>query len=422
MSTMRAHTLIGGLCLSAVLVCWPLAVSLAQDNDSAARPAKVEVVAASEKVVSRSYPAIVHPSQEAEVSFRVSGEVVELPVRAAMEIEKGGVIAQLNPRDFNAQIAQLESQRDQALAQLDALRSGARSEEIRALEAAVAASSAQVDQARDAVERSRELAERGVIADARLEQDEAALRVAAADLAAQQEQLAIGLAGGREEEVAAAEAALRGLETQIETARDTLDDATLRAPFSGVIAQRNIDNFTNIQPGQAIVVIQALSTVHLVFDVPGPDVTELTKSDEIASTVSFDAIPGEVFPAELVEFSTQADAATQTYRGRVAVSLPEDARVLPGMVGKVTATADEGSATGLTVPVGALAAQPDGSPVVWVVTEANAVSSRQVKLGEAAGGRVEVVEGLDPGETVVSAGVSQLQEGMVIRPVTKIGG
>ena len=397
----------------------------AQSADQETRPAKVFTVQAAATELQREYPAIVFPSREVELSFRVSGRVIELPVRGATQVAEGDVIARLDPRDFESNIEQLESQRDQALAQLDALRSGARTEEIAALEAAVEAAEAQVEQAREQAERTRQLVERNVAAPARLEQDEATLRVAEANLRAQEEQLTIGRTGGREEEIEAAEAALRGLETQIEAARDNLGDTTLKAPFSGIVARRDIENFTNIQAGQTVVLLQALATVDLVFDVPGPDVTTLAAAgpDKITSRVVFDALPDQTFDAEFVEFSTQADAATQTYRGRVAVSLPERTLILPGMVGRVISTAASDGSQILRVPLSAVAPAPDGSPFVWIVDPANkSVSKREITLGEASGDMVEAVSGVSEGETVVSAGISQLQDGMTIRPVTEIGG
>lgn len=97
-----------------------------------------------------------------------------LPVRAASQVTQGETIAQIDPRDFESQIAQLPSQMDRAVAQLDALRSAAREEEIAALEAAMQSAEAQV-----------------------------AFRVAEANLRAQQEQLRIGQVGGRPEDIAA---------------------------------------------------------------------------------------------------------------------------------------------------------------------------------------------------------------------------
>ncbi|MEO0379392.1 MAG: efflux RND transporter periplasmic adaptor subunit [Pseudomonadota bacterium] len=386
------------------------------------RPAKVASVQETESTIRRTYPAVVLPSVEVDLSFRVSGRVIELPIRGAADVAEGDLIAQIDPRDFEQQVAQLESARDQSVAQLAALRTGARSEEIVALEAAVDSAQAQVDQARDQAERTRELVERGVAASARQEQDDAALRVAEANLSAQEEQLVIGQSGGRAEDIDAAEAALRGLEAQLQAAQDALDDATLTAPFTGVIARRNIDNFTNVTAGQSIALLQNLSNVHLAFDVPGPDVTSMSAGgqENIVTRVVFDAIPGEVFDAEVVEFSVQADAATQTYRGRVNVAQPEGSTILPGMVGRVIATAP-GNAAKLFIPLTAVAAEPDGTPFVWRVGSEDTVSKQSITLGEATGSDVIISDGLQKGDVIVAAGVSQILDGMQIRPITSVG-
>ncbi|WP_299602358.1 efflux RND transporter periplasmic adaptor subunit [uncultured Tateyamaria sp.] len=399
-----------------------LASAVSLSAQDVLRPAKIATVQETEATIQRTYPAIVLPSEEVELSFRVSGRVIELPIRGAQDVALGALIAQIDPRDFERQIAQLESSRDQSAAQLRALRTGARAEEIVALEAAVESAQAQVDQARDQAERTRELAERGVVAAARLEQDEASLRVAEANLRAQQEQLIIGQSGGRAEDIEAAEAALRGLEAQLQVANDNLDDATLTAPFAGIISRRDIDNFTNVQAGQSIALLQNIDTVHLAFDVPGPDVVALSANgqDQIQSQVQFDALPGQTFDAEVVEFSVQADAATQTYRGRVSVAQPNGSIILPGMVGRALATAP-GSAPELRIPLTSVGADPDGSPFVWLLDDDNAVSKQSVTLGEASGAEVAVTDGVSAGDRVIAAGVSQIVDGMTIRPITRVG-
>ena len=410
--------------LGLTVACVMAAPVLAQETPEPPRPAKVMEVTTQTTGLRRQYPAIVYPSQEAVLSFRVSGQVVELPVRASHEVGAGDVIAALDQRDFKTAIARLESQRDQARAQLDALIAGARAEEVLALEAAVFAAQAQVDQAREQAERTRTLAERGIVADAKLEQDEATLRVAQANLKTAQEQLKIGRSGGRTEDIEAAEAVLSGLETEVKNARDNLDDATLRAPFDGIIARRDIDNFTNIQAGQPIVLLQRISTVELVFDVPGSDVLIWSgvDPDDISIEVEVTGSAQPMTATELVEFSTQADAGTQTYRARVSVEVPEGARVLPGMVGRVRISTRNAKDLDPVVPVTALATTSDGAPFVWIVdASTNAVSARPVTLGAAQDAVVIVTQGLEPGERIVTAGVSRLREGLVIRPIEKVG-
>lgn len=416
---MLRSSFIGALGLVGLTFAVP---AVAQDQTSTPRPAKVATVTASSSVVTRKYPAIVLPSREIELSFKVSGQVVELPLRAADNVKKGDVIAQIDTRDFENQIAQLQSQKDQATAQLDALRSGARAEEIAALEANVESAQAQVEQTADALNRAQQLLERGVSTRAQVEGAQAEARVAAANLRAQQEQLRIGEVGGRPEEIAASEAALRGIDAQIKVAQDSLSDATLKAPFDGIVARREIENFSNVQAGQSVALLQGLDVVHLAFDIPSPDVTELSRNGPggITSTALFDALPDEEFETELVEFSVQADSSTQTYRGRVAVTVPEGAVILPGMVASVISKT-EGAAAQLRAPLSAIAASPNGQPYVWLVSETGVVSQQEVTLGEASGMNVVISAGLSDGDTVISAGVSQIIDGMTVRPITQVG-
>lgn len=401
---------------------WLAAGSSVAAQDTVPRPAKVAVVEATPATISRTYPASVLPSREIELSFKVSGQVIELPVRAASGVAQGDVIARIDPRDYENQLSQLQSQRDQAVAQLEALTAGARVEEIAALEAAVASAQAQVDLTREALARARQLLDRGVATRAQVEGAEAEFRVAEANLRAQQEQLRIGQIGGRPEDIAAAEAAVRGIDAQIKVARDNLTDTTLVAPFDGIIARRDIDNFSNVQAGQDIALLQGLDVVHLAFDIPGPDVTVLTRNGpyQIASTAVFEALPGQVFEAEMVEFSVQADSATQTYRGRVAVRAPEGSVILPGMVANVIASTKADDVR-VMAPLSAIAAAPDGAPFVWRVDAAGKVSIQPVTLGEATGTQVVVADGLAGGEVIISAGVGEIVDGMTVRPITRVG-
>ncbi len=418
---MRLHC-IG--CLITLLVTSLPALADTQNGANAARPAKVHTVVASSSTLQRVYPAIVFPSQEVELSFRVSGRLVELPIKASDIVAQDGIIARLDTRDFEAEVRRLKSQLDQAQAQLIVLRTGARPEEIASLEASVAAASAQLDQAKEEYERTQKLVEREVVSTAQLQQREAAFRVAEAELDTRIEQLAIGRSGGRPEEILAAEASIRGLETQIQSARDNVSDATLRAPFAGTIARRFVENFRNVQAGESIALIQNLDTVEIGYDLPGADIVAMSSIgfDEIESVVVFEAMRDVEVQADLVEFSTQADAATQTYRGRLSVTPPEGMVVLPGMVARVIIRAAAEPEPKLTVPLSALDSAPDGSPFVWQVNVSdNTVSRQPVDLGSVSKDGAIVNAGLSAGAMVVTAGLSGLQDGMTIRPVTKIG-
>ena len=90
------------------------------------------------------------------------------------------------------------------------------------------------------------------------------------------------------------------------------------------------------------------------------------------------------------------------------------------MVANIRATIG-GAREEVTIPLTAVAAAPNGDPLVWLVDDAGKVSRRAVTLGAASGGDVVVTEGLLGGERVVSAGVGDIVEGMTVRPITQVG-
>ncbi len=386
------------------------------------RPVKTITVQPTVSKFQRTYSAVVLPSQEVELSFRVSGRIVELAIRSGLEVKKGDIVAQLDTRDFKAEITQLDSQLEQAEAQRQVMTSGARAEDIASLQAAVAVVQARVDAAKDQVARSRHLFERQVIAKAKLDNDLTSLRVAEAELKAKEQELIKGQAGARREDVATQEAVIRGLKSQLKALNDRLSDATLRAPFDGIIATRKVENFSNIQANETVATLQDISSPNLTFDVPGPDVYKFAQFKERGLKVLLDSIPGREFEATISEFSTQADAATQTYRARVIIQNPDGEPILPGMTGSIVVTAKQEGAGVFMLPISAIASEADGKPFVWIVNlENNKTARRDVVTGEASGANIAISNGLEEGDVVVTAGISALQESMVVKPVSTIG-
>ncbi|MGI9478255.1 MAG: efflux RND transporter periplasmic adaptor subunit, partial [Hyphomicrobiaceae bacterium] len=391
-------------------------------TEGAIRPVKIFVVKEASTKLRRAYPAIVLPSKEAKLSFRVSGNIISLPIRASQKVKKGDVIAQLDQRDFQSEVSRLGSQLEQAKAQLKQMKAGARSQDIASLRAQVDAAKAEVAAAGQQLQRTETLFRKDIVSKARLDQDQLALNVAEARLKASEQELEKGRAGSRTEEIAAQQAVINGFETQLQSARDALSDTTLKAPFTGIVSKREVDNFANVQSQEVIAVLQDLGTIDLTYDVPGPDVTVLSRGRSLKAVAKLDAIPDQTFAAKFVEFTTQAETTTQTFRARASISQPEGAVILPGMTGRIVVTGPSDGAGSIAIPASAIGAEADGQPFVWIVTKPdNKVSKRLVKTGEAKSSMIIVTDGMNPGDVIVTAGVSFLRENMVVRPISKVG-
>lgn len=387
------------------------------------RPIKTITVKAISDEIKRTYSAVVLATQQVELSFRVSGKLQKLPIKNGMEVKKGDVIAKLDERDFKARITQLKSQINQANAQMKAMKAGARPEDIASLNAAVKAAQAQVRQAQLQYNRTSALVKKQVIARQELDKDRSALTVAKANLNSKQQQLRKGKAGGRKEDVSAQLAAIQGLRSQLKNLQDTLADATLRAPFDGVISSRKVENFANVQAKEVIAtILKESSEIDLVFNVPAPDVVLLApQKDRLNLKVILDSFPGREFTAKRSEFSSEADSATQTYEAKVVIETSKDDPILPGMTGNLIITANGSQIDKYLLPISVIASQPNGDPFIWLVDNENKVSKRDITLGDASGADVAVTKGVKTGDLVVSAGLSALQDGMVVKPITKVG-
>jgi multidrug efflux system membrane fusion protein len=101
---------------------------------------------------------------------------------------------------------------------------------------------------------------------------------------------------------------------RLKETEDSLSDTYLKAPFTGVIAKRYVENFEDVKAKDPIVSIQDISEVEILIDVPEKVMITLRKDARKNAVAEFAATPGKQYPLSLKEFSTEADPRTQTYR------------------------------------------------------------------------------------------------------------
>jgi RND family efflux transporter MFP subunit len=365
----------------------------------------------------RTFPGKVEASQRVELAFQVPGIIVELPVREGQKVAKGEMIARLRQDEFRARLKSLQGQLDQARAALRAAQGGERPEQRLRLEAQVRAAEAKLNNARVEYDRSSRLLRAGAVARTEYDQASTTLRVAREEHAAAVQALEKGMVG-REEDIDARTAEVRGLEGRVVEANVQLDDTTLRAPYDGVIAKRFVEQNQNVQAKEPVVRFQDVDEIDVAVDVPESVMAaDLRSADIVQLLAEFSGAPGLQFPVRLKEVGQQADPATQTFRVRAGMKAPPGVNLLPGMTAAVTLTYRRADVLGdrILVPLSAVFKDAGGEQVAWVLGPDDTVSRRPVKLGEAAGGRVEIVQGLQAGDRIAVAGVTHLREGMKVR-------
>lgn len=383
----------------------------------AVRPVKTMVVDAGEGIRERVFPGRVEASTTADLAFPVPGVLIRLPVTEGQHVTNGEVLAQLRDDEFRARLQTLQGQLEQSRAALRSLQAGVRPEERSRLETQVRAAEAKLANARAESQRNATMFQAQAISRQEFERGETAYRVAQEEHQAALHTLEMSMTG-RQEDIEARESEVHGLEGRVVEANIQLNDSTLRAPYDGVIGRRFVEVNQNVRPGEPIVRFQDAKEIDIAVDVPESVMTADIRTADIVNMVAqISGAPGLEFPVRIREIAQVADPVTQTFNVRVAMKAPPKITVLPGMSATITVNYRRAGILGrdILVPISAISRLNTGEQVAWVLGKDDVVKPHHVKIGDAMGGQIEVLEGLKPGDRIAVAGVTYLHEGMKVR-------
>jgi RND family efflux transporter MFP subunit len=215
-----------------------------------------------------------------------------------------------------------------------------------------------------------------------------------------------------EVEIDAAEA--ERLQAEAEHQAATLERHNIKAPFSGVIAQKLTEAGEWVSPGTGVAELVAMEGLRLDYRVPQEYYPRLDEDTEVVATL--DALPDRRFAGRIAAAVPVSDPSARTFLLRVTLEDPSSAALTPGMSTHGLLRLDTGK-QGVVVPRDALLRYPDGRVTVWAVDDSgdtSTVSERQVQPGLSFDGRVEIRQGLEAGTTVVVEGNEALQENQTV--------
>lgn len=381
------------------------------------RPVKTSFVTSGAETQRLTFPGKVVAARTAELSFLVSGFLVELPATEGQRFAKGEMIAQLRQDEFQTQVRIAQSQLDRAQSDLSALRAGERAEQRERLEAQVRAADATLANAEAEYNRHTGLLKSGAISRAVYDRVETAFRVAQEELTSARQLLEKSLVA-RQETIDSKEAEVRGLEARLSESKLQLKDSTIYAPYDGVIARRFVERRQTVRAQAPIVLFQSLEEIHIAVDVPEAIMTTEIRTAEAERIIAeFTGVPGRQFPVKVAEVAQIADPVTQTFNVRFSMNVPTDVNLLPGMTARVTMflSPPQAHKQAVLVPVASVTRDSTGESLVWLIEKDNSVTRRPVKIGEPTGDQINILEGLQPGDRIAVSGVSFLRQGMKIR-------
>jgi HlyD family secretion protein len=288
---------------------------------------------------------------EVRVAPEVGGRIVELAINEGDRVAVGSVIARLATADTELAMRRAEAERDQAVAQLRLLQSGARPEDIReasakldSANADVRAAEAELASATADLQRFEALlranaGSRKQRDDAATQRDVAGARVAGAKERARAaaEVLSRLRAGARVEEIAAARARVSAAEAQLASLRKDLADAVLASPVAGIVTSKLADAGEIVAPHAPVVVVTDLDHAWANVYVDEPIVPRLKLGQKV--TVVTDAghrLEGAItFISPKAEFTprnvqTAEERSRLVYRIKVTTD-NKDGVLKPGM-------------------------------------------------------------------------------------------
>jgi membrane fusion protein (multidrug efflux system) len=208
-----------------------------------------------------------------------------------------------------------------------------------------------------------------------------------------------------------AKSRLLAAEAQFGVVERALRDATVTAPFSGLIARRTVSRGEFVAPGQELFELVSLDPIEVEFHVTEVDSGRVALEQMVGVRVA--PFPDETFGATVTFVSPTIDTRTRTLRVKAQLENSEG-RLRPGLFARVDLgiSAREGV---LMVLEEAILRRADGA-VVFRANGENRVERIVIETGVYHEGYVEVVKGLVPGDTIVSRGQARLVEGQRVVP------
>ncbi len=367
----------------------------AQQAEAASPPPAlvVETAKVGWRELQRSVDAVgtLDPNEEVTVSSLVEGTVEKLFVDLGDGVRTGQVIAELDTRELELAVHQQQAALQQELARLGLADANASVDE--ATTSQVRQAEATFEEARLRLDRTKKLAEQGVLAKQQLDEQQARYDVAEAAVRSSRET------------VQNIRATIAARKASLTLAEKKLADARVTAPISGFIKDRLVSEGQFLKSNSPVVNIVQNSPLKLRVDVPESAVAFVRAGRPVQFHV--DAFPDRTFEGRISRISPSVDQQSRTLKIEALADNP--AGVLkPGFFARVTIQTDRRDRV-LVVPSAALF-NFSGLEKLFVI-ENGKVAERIVRSGTRLDGQVEIVEGVKEGELVAASNIENLQQG-----------
>jgi membrane fusion protein (multidrug efflux system) len=238
------------------------------------------------------------------VSGKVSGRVEKVLVSEGDNVTAGQVIATLERQEFEAQVDQAKANLAMAQAKLAATVAGNRPQEIAQANAAVLQAKANMENAKKNSDRDEVLYQQGAISVQQKDSSKTSLDIAQAQYSSATEQYSLSLEGSRQEDITVAQALVQQAKAALKNAEIQLADTTIKAPVSGVVALKSVEDGEIVSFGQQLFSISNLSDVWVGANIEETYIGRIKVGQPVTFTV--DAYPDKQFTGRVTEVGPAA--------------------------------------------------------------------------------------------------------------------
>jgi len=331
---------------------------------------------------------------QADVAAETAGRVVATPIERGSRIAEGGELARVVATETNAQLKEAEANAAQIEARLG-LSSDAALDVNNVPEVQTAKASYELAQGE--FNRIKSLLDQRVVSQSEYDQRRTQMEAtrqqyeAAKNGAAQQYQ------------------SLQAARARVALARKAVSDTVVRAPFSGVVAERLVSVGDYVTKGMKVAVVVRVNPLRVMLTIPEQFVSTVSVGQPVDFEV--DAYAGRRFTGTVKYISPALQADRRSLTVEAVVPNP-GGDLKPGLF--ATARLEQSTKTpGLLVPSGAVQTAAGTSRVFVVMNDH--VEERIVVTGQAVGDLVEIAKGLAPGEKVATSNLGKLNDGTKIK-------
>jgi HlyD family secretion protein len=356
------------------------------------------------------------------VNSKVTGRVAWIGVEKGDKVKEGQVLVRLEDQEFRAQYEQAKGVVDSARAQLEQLQNGSRPQEIQQAQHNLDEARATLANDKITLDRTRDLVAQGVLSKQALDDATAKFEASQQRVHSLDQVFQLAKIGPRPEEISRARGTLLQAEGQRDYAKSQLDATVIRAPVSGTILERTAEKGELITaqfasaaeggPQGSVVSLADLNDIQVELDIAQDDFAKLGPKQK--GIVTIDAFPDRKYQGQIAEISPEANRQKATVQVKVQILNPDE-YLRPEMNATVKFLADDtksGSAqsgsAGVFVPTNAVRDR-NGKKIVLLAFNGK-VLERDIRVKAQRSGGV-LVDGLNGGEDVITAGPANLKDG-----------